>query len=311
MGMAIRIPARCRPYPKPALGCGGEAAERLQRGAKPVLSYSVEAWHVPCSFSQPGTQTMAPAPDILLLFTPHVPQRVQAAGWTADRQIAFIAALARTGVVRAAAASVGMSTRAAYQLRARVRLHTDNLADAPMTPTEADALGPGYIYSFAAAWDLALARGLDLQIDAALPVALEGERVPVVRRGAIIGWQQKFNARLAIAALGAFRRSYEGSWYDHEVRTAARTNHFLEQIETRLRLGPVRWPEAALPEEPDAERRARARSEREERRVYGPRSHGLLDPKGPVERPPRTLAERAAASAKPPRDPRSPRVRRL
>lgn len=246
--------------------------------------------------------------DTLLLFTPHVPARIQAGGWTPQRQIAFIAALARTGVVRAAAASVGMSTRSAYQLRARVKLHTHNLADAPMTPAEAAALGPGYIYSFAAAWDLALDRGLTLQIHAATPVALEGERVPVVRRGRIIGWQQKFNVRLMIAALGAFRRSTVGRWYDHELRTAERSAHFLEQIEARLRLGPSAWPEAA-PVESYEDRLARLRRERDERRVYGPRVHGLLDPDGPADRPPRTLAERAAASARAARDRQSPQGR--
>lgn len=247
--------------------------------------------------------------DTLLLFTPHVPARVQAGGWTAQRQIAFIAALARTGVVREAAASVGMSTSSAYQLRARVRLHTHNLADAPMTPAQAAALGPGYIYSFAAAWDLALDQGLTLQLHAATPIAFEGERVPVVRRGQIIGWQQKFNIRLMIAALGAYRRSTDGRWFDHELRTAERTAHWLEQIEARLRLGSPAWPEAA-PVESREERRARLRRERDERRVYGPRVHSLLDPHGPVDRPPRTLAERTAAEAKAARpDRQSPQVR--
>jgi hypothetical protein len=234
---------------------------------------------------------------LLLLFTPHVPARVQPGGWTPQRQVAFIAALARTGVVRAAAASVGMSTRSAYQLRTRVKLHTHNLADAPMTPAQAAALGPGYVYSFAAAWDLALDQGLMLQLHAASPIAFDGERVPVVRRGQIIGWQQKFNIRLMIAALGAYRRTTEHRSYDHEIRTAERSARFLEQIEARLRLGPPRWPDAA-PIESYEDRRARLRREREERRVYGPRVHGLLDPHGPADSPPRTLAERAAADAK-------------
>jgi hypothetical protein len=247
-------------------------------------------------------------PDTLLLFTPHVPARVHTSGWTAQRQIAFIAALARTGVVRAAAASVGMSTRSAYQLRARVRLHTHNLADAPMTPAEAAALGPGYVYSFAAAWDVALDQGLTLQLHAASPIALEGERVPVVRRGAIIGWRQKYNIRLMIAALGAYRRSMDGRWYDHDRRTAERTAHWLEQIEARLRLGPPAWPEAA-PVETYEDRLARLRRERDERRVYGPRVHGLLDPYGPADRAPRTLAERAAVEAKARTDRQSPQGR--
>ncbi|MES2444125.1 MAG: hypothetical protein V4574_14955 [Pseudomonadota bacterium] len=229
-----------------------------------------------------------PPQDTLLLFTPHVPRRVQAGGWSPERQRCFIAALARTGVVRAAAASVGMSASSAYQLRARVLQQTHNLADVPMSPETAAALGPGYVFSFAAAWDVALGEGLDLQIDAALPVALKGERVPVIRRGAIVGWRTKFNMRLAIAALGAFRRSYEGQWYDYEVRTARHTAYFAEKIEALLRLGPVRWPDPPEPESREA-RLARKRAERAERRRYGPRVHGLLDPCGPADQPPRRI----------------------
>lgn len=50
---------------------------------------------------------MASAPeepeDLLLRFTPHIPRRQYASGWTPDRQVAFIAELARTGVVSHAA----------------------------------------------------------------------------------------------------------------------------------------------------------------------------------------------------------------
>ena len=52
------------------------------------------------------------------LFAP-VPTPSRASGWTADRQIAFIESLRRTGVIARAARSVGMSASAAYQLRKR------------------------------------------------------------------------------------------------------------------------------------------------------------------------------------------------
>lgn len=235
---------------------------------------------------------MAHSPDLLLLFTPHVPERITTTGWTPDRQRCFIAALARMGVVSAAAKSVGMTARSAYSLRHRVRMKYGNWADTPMRPETAAALGPGYIFSFAAAWDLALGEGLELQIDAALPVALEGEEVPVIRRGRIIGWQKKFNARLAIAALGAFRRSYEGSWYDHEVRAMRSTERYASKIEALMRLGPIDWPEPKPPETREY-RLARLRKQRLEERIYGKRDrNGLLDPYGPADRPPRTLKER-------------------
>lgn len=238
-----------------------------------------------------------PPQDTLLLFTPHVPERATATGWTPDRQRCFIATLARTGVVSAAARSVGMTPRSAYQLRDRVRHRYGNWVDTPMSPEDAAALGPGYIFSFAAAWDMALGEGLQGQIEAAAPVALEGEEVPIIRRGQIIGWQRKFNTRLAIAALGAFRRSFEGSWFDHEVRTMRHAERFVEKVETLMRLGPIDWPDPPPPE--TRERRlARLRKKRLEERIYGPRMAGLLDPYGPADRPPRTLAERGLPDAR-------------
>jgi hypothetical protein len=121
--------------------------------------------------------------------------------------------------------------------------------------------------------------------------------VPIIRRGQIIGWQRKFNTRLAIAALGAFRRSYEGSWFDHEVRTMRHTEHFVEKVEALMRLGPIEWPDPPPPE--TRERRlARLRKKRLEERIYGPRIAGLLDPYGPADRPPRTLAERGLPDAR-------------
>lgn len=67
-------------------------------------------------------------------FTP-VPVRARRDGWTPDRQRAFIAALAKSASVDAAARAAGMRRETAYRLRAR-----------------ADAA------SFAAAWNAAMAR---------------------------------------------------------------------------------------------------------------------------------------------------------
>ncbi|MES2989734.1 MAG: hypothetical protein V4808_17715 [Pseudomonadota bacterium] len=239
------------------------------------------------------------ATDLLLRFTPHIPRRVHATGWTPDRQIAFIAALSRTGVVSHAARSVGMTPRSAYALRATVRNRYSNWADVPMTPERAASLGPGYIYSFAAAWDKALGDGLQLQIEAAAPVALEGEQVPVIRRGKIIGWQTRFNTRLALAALGAFRRSTEGQSFDHDYRIAQRTAVFAEKVEALVRLGPINWPDPEPTEDPD-ERRARLRRERKLDRIYGKPQGGLRDAMRPYGTPMRTLAEQDAARRPPP-----------
>jgi hypothetical protein len=118
--------------------------------------------------------------DPLLLFTPVPLARVRARGWSAERQIAFIDALARTGVVRFAAASVGMSARSAYQLRDRA----------------------AWDHPFAQAWDEAMDRARDAAAGLALKSLVDPQKVPIIRRGRIIGWQEeRFDARLALAAL--------------------------------------------------------------------------------------------------------------
>ena len=48
-----------------------------------------------------------------------VPVRARRDGWTAERQVAFIAALARTGCIGKAARAAGMSRESAYRLRRR------------------------------------------------------------------------------------------------------------------------------------------------------------------------------------------------
>jgi len=50
---------------------------------------------------------------------PGFSKRTRRDGWTVERQIGFLAALARTRCVTRAAASVGMSRESAYRLRAR------------------------------------------------------------------------------------------------------------------------------------------------------------------------------------------------
>lgn len=116
-------------------------------------------------------------------------------GWTPDRQRAFIAALARTGVVRFAAAAVGMSARSAYQLRDRV----------------------AWDHPFAFAWD----KAIDQARAAAAAIAERGLReleiVPVIHRGRIIGTRTRLNTKLAVAALRQMLREdqFEGEIPSH------------------------------------------------------------------------------------------------
>jgi hypothetical protein len=64
----------------------------------------------------------APAP-----FT-SVPLRARHDGWTPERQVGFIEALAETACVVQAAAAVGLSATAAYNLRRRPKAQAFRLA---------------------------------------------------------------------------------------------------------------------------------------------------------------------------------------
>lgn len=102
-----------------------------------------------------------------------VPLRARHDGWTPERQVAFIEALAETACVVHAAAAVGMSATAAYQLRRR---------------PEAQA--------FRLAWDAALDFGVRRLEDAALSRATHGVARPVFFQGQQIGERRYYDERL-------------------------------------------------------------------------------------------------------------------
>lgn len=101
----------------------------------------------------------------------------RADGWSAERQRAFIVALAGHGGVAAAARAVGMTPQSARRLRHRP-----------------DAAG------FARAWDAAVEQGRCVALDEAMRIAREGRLVPIVRRGKLIGHRRRFDSRLLFAA---------------------------------------------------------------------------------------------------------------
>jgi len=117
-------------------------------------------------------------------FTPVVRLRRRRGGWDEGKQRGFIMALARCGSVAAAARVVGLSARSAYRL-----------CDAP------DA------GSFVRAWDQAVDAGLAGLRGDALHRALEGDFVPVYRRGKLVRVEHRRNDRLAIALLGGRNRT--------------------------------------------------------------------------------------------------------
>jgi hypothetical protein len=123
------------------------------------------------------TRPEAP-PAVLPAFAP-VPRKCpRHDGWTADRQTRFIEALADLGSVRAAAHAVNMTPAGAYLRRRH---------------PEADG--------FRAAWDAALALGVQRLEDIAMDRALNGVEVPVYAYGNIVGTRTVYNDALLMFLL--------------------------------------------------------------------------------------------------------------
>ena len=117
-----------------------------------------------------------PSPDDpLLSFTPvpHVAPRRNSI--TADLQRSFIAHLAATGIVSAAARHIGKSMEALYKLRQR----------------------PG-AEGFRQAWDAAIDRGVARLEASALTRAIEGEERMVVSAGKVLGTEVRHNEALVM-----------------------------------------------------------------------------------------------------------------
>ena len=110
------------------------------------------------------------ADDPLLQFAPYLHKAPRRNSITPERQRAFIAALAATGIVTQAARSIGASLEALYKLR--------RLSGAE---------------GFAAAWDKAIDLGVARLEDCALALAIEGEEAPIVSGGQMLGWYKKHN----------------------------------------------------------------------------------------------------------------------
>lgn len=112
--------------------------------------------------------TRAPIPD----FTPVPRKIVRRDGWTDVKQRTFIAALAETGSVTLACASVGMAAGGAYYLR--------------------NCEGGD---SFARAWDAALDRGVDRVIDTLVDHAVNGTPETIWKDGELVAERRRFNHR--------------------------------------------------------------------------------------------------------------------
>lgn len=115
--------------------------------------------------------------DDPLAFTP-IALRARRDGWTPERQVRFIAALAAIGVVATAARAVGKSGTSAYDLRER-----------------ADAT------SFARAWDTALTMAGDRVFEQAMDRAINGVAVPRYYRGRQVATVRRPDYRMALKVL--------------------------------------------------------------------------------------------------------------
>ena len=136
-----------------------------------------------------STTESSPQPDDLLLFAPVASAYRGANGWTAEVQRAFVDALARTGVVAAAARSVGRSRESAHRLRRRA----------------------GEDSGFARAWDQAQARAGRVALAHAVDGVGAPRRVEVWYRGRHVGWRTYYDNRVTLAALRALDRQ-ETRW---------------------------------------------------------------------------------------------------
>lgn len=104
-----------------------------------------------------------------------VPVALRHDGWTPAKQAEFIEALADTGVVKAAAARIGMTEQSAHRLRRR-----------------ADAA------SFDAAWEAALEIGIQRLVSVALERALEGSVKRTYYHGELVGEERVHSEKLLL-----------------------------------------------------------------------------------------------------------------
>lgn len=119
-------------------------------------------------------RSASPAPP---RFTPARP-RPRHDGWTPERQVGFIDALAASGCVAEACAAVGMSKTAAYNLRVRPEAQ-----------------------QFRMAWDAALDLAIRRLADDCFSRALAGVPVPHFYKGEQVGEHRRYDTRLAMFLL--------------------------------------------------------------------------------------------------------------
>jgi hypothetical protein len=129
-------------------------------------------------------------PKQLIPFDP-VPVRARHDGWTVRKQIAFIEALAETGIVEEACRRVGMSRTAADNLRRRPSAR-----------------------HFRRAWDTAIDYSLYRIEEDAFTRTRRGVPRPIFYKGEQVGEWRHFDERLTMFLLRTRRPQHYGKWID-------------------------------------------------------------------------------------------------
>ncbi len=180
-------------------------------------------------------------------FTPVPRKRMRRGGWSAERQRAFIEALADTGSVRSACRRLGVGEHHIYKLRRH---------------PEAE--------SFRKAWEAALDIGIAKLEDVAMDRALNGAEEPVYHGGELVGTRRVHNDRLLMFMLKnragdrfAESRHRSGGAWDAIARM---------ELERRVAAERDKWRAAW-----DAEQAAKAPSPQEVRASIERKIEGLRD----------------------------------
>ena len=166
-----------------------------------------------------------------------VPLRRRHDGWTPERQIGFIEALAECGCVDEACQRVGISRASAYALRVRP-----------------DAI------AFRMAWDAALDLAVKALSDAVFARALHGVSRPVFYKGEQVGERIYFDERLAMFVLRYRDPCRYGAWLDRTIAQrgkdmeAQRLGEHLDRLAEDAWADELGQPRPAKPYPPDSAR---------------------------------------------------------
>ena len=182
-------------------------------------------------------------------------------GWTGERQRRFIAALAETGSVTAAAKAVNMSHATAYDLYN----HPEGA-------------------SLRAAWDHALSLGAQRLHDIAMERITTGTPSPIFYRGEQVGERRLFNDHLLVQLIRHHAGGYGASPIGHRSQAAKRNGTPPRIARPAARAASRRPP-----------RRPRARARRSRRRP----SPAISSPAMPTRSPPSAATASPARSSPP------------